>query len=417
MRNLHCLIQRTFLFFLFTSFIQVANAQMSLQLTPSSYNGYNVSCFGSQNGSINLTVTGGTSPFTYAWSNSATTEDLSLLPAGYYSVLVTDANSNTAQGQITLTEPQEFFVRLTPSEYTLSGHTFNISCAICYDGTITSSLTNGISPFTYLWDDATTTQNRSGLYEGSYKLTVSDNNGCKAEESVYLDAPERTDWQITGNTGTIPATNFVGTSDNVDLSFRTNNTEAMRIKANGSVVVNALSGNGNKYLVTDNNGKLAVAPLVPWEIGGNIVGSDASLGTNDAKDLIIETDGQERMRVAENGIVGIGVDPANETFNTSGYKLVVNGKIGVRQDLYVRSSGAWPDYVFKKDYRLFPLNELSSFIKENGHLPNMPPASEIEADGQAVGRIQLLQQEKIEELVLYILELEKRIKLLEAEKK
>ena len=336
MRNLRCFIQRTFLFFMFASVLQVANAQMSLQLTPSNYNGYNISCFGGQNGSIDLTVTGGTTPYTYLWSNEATTEDLSNLAAGYYSVRVTDANSNTAQAQITLTQPQAFGLRLEASEYTLNGNTFNISCAICYDGSITSETTNGITPFTYEWDNSSTTQNISGLYEGTYKLTVTDDNGCTDEETIYLDAPERTDWQMSGNTGSNPPTHFIGTTDAKDLSFKTNNAEALRITSGGKVKINSLIDNINysTVLVDENGQLLRVNPgtetdeekisALPWILGGNTIGTGSTfLGTRDEKALIFKTNsdnatsGGERMRITSGGKVGIGTNAPTQRFEVS----------------------------------------------------------------------------------------------------
>jgi len=66
-----------------------------LQLTTSNYNGYNIDCFGSNLGSINLTITGGAPPYTIRWSNDVTTEDQSGLPAGYYVVEVDDSDSLT----------------------------------------------------------------------------------------------------------------------------------------------------------------------------------------------------------------------------------------------------------------------------------------------------------------------------------
>ncbi|PIQ14751.1 MAG: hypothetical protein COW67_12080 [Flavobacteriales bacterium CG18_big_fil_WC_8_21_14_2_50_32_9] len=77
----------------------------------------------------------------------------------------------------------------------------------------------------------------------------------------------------------------------------------------------------------------------------------------------------------------------------------------------------FPDYVFNVDYSLMPLNELEKYIKENKHLPNIPTAKEVKENGLQVGDMQVKQMEKIEELTLYIIALEKRIKELEIMKK
>ena len=73
----------------------------------------------------------------------------------------------------------------------------------------------------------------------------------------------------------------------------------------------------------------------------------------------------------------------------------------------------FPDYVFESTYKLMPLNELEKYIKENKHLPNMPTAKEVEKNGADIAEINRLLVEKIEELTLYILEQDKRIKKLE----
>ena len=70
---------------------------------------------------------------------------------------------------------------------------------------------------------------------------------------------------------------------------------------------------------------------------------------------------------------------------------------------------AWPDYVFKKDYPLMPLNEVKAFIVANGHLPNVPTAKEIETDGVNLGEAAKTSMEKIEELTLYVIDLDEKL--------
>lgn len=75
----------------------------------------------------------------------------------------------------------------------------------------------------------------------------------------------------------------------------------------------------------------------------------------------------------------------------------------------------FPDYVFNKDYKLIPLNELETYIEDNKHLPNMPAAKEVETNGADLGEINRVLVEKVEELTLYMIALDKRMKTLEEE--
>ncbi|MDC6390953.1 LamG domain-containing protein [Maribacter sp. PR1] len=97
------------------------------------------------------------------------------------------------------------------------------------------------------------------------------------------------------------------------------------------------------------------------------------------------------------GKVGIG------TTIPGSYELAVNGEIRAKE-IKVETAN-WPDYVFDKEYPLQSLSQLQEFIKENGHLPNIPSAKIIETDGQNLGEMNRLLLEKIEELTIYILQL------------
>ena len=92
----------------------------------------------------------------------------------------------------------------------------------------------------------------------------------------------------------------------------------------------------------------------------------------------------------------------------SGYKMAVDGKL-ITEEVKVQLSGNWPDYVFKDDYDLPTLEEIQRHIDEKGHLPNIPSAKEVKANGIKVGEMNKLLLEKIEELTLYTLQQERRI--------
>ncbi|QHS56419.1 hypothetical protein GWR56_13055 [Mucilaginibacter sp. 14171R-50] len=108
------------------------------------------------------------------------------------------------------------------------------------------------------------------------------------------------------------------------------------------------------------------------------------------------------------GSVGIGtIAPP------TGYKLAVNGSV-IATAVTVQMYGEWPDYVFKKDYKLLPLTEVKNYIDRNQHLPDMPSEQEIAANGLNLGELSKVLTKKVEELTLYLIEKEKELNVLKA---
>ncbi|GHE75031.1 hypothetical protein GCM10011340_34840 [Roseivirga thermotolerans] len=127
--------------------------------------------------------------------------------------------------------------------------------------------------------------------------------------------------------------------------------------------------------------------------------------------------GGNRMIIDGMGKVGIGNSSPLYQLDVSGtsrftQKMIVEDDIESKKVKVTATPGSVPDYVFKPDYELRSLPELESYIKANSHLPNMPSAKEVEANGQDVGDMQLKLLEKIEELTLYIIEQNKEVKAL-----
>jgi large repetitive protein len=141
----------------------------------------NVLCNGNNTGSIDLSVTGGTSPYTYLWSNNSTIQDPLTLLAGTYSVTVTDSNGCTATTSATITEPSAVLA--------LSTTQVDVLCNGNNTGSIDLSVTGGTSPYTYLWSNNATIQDPLNLVAGTYSVTVTDTNGCTATTSATITEP------------------------------------------------------------------------------------------------------------------------------------------------------------------------------------------------------------------------------------
>ncbi|MFD0749238.1 hypothetical protein ACFQZS_03730 [Mucilaginibacter calamicampi] len=102
------------------------------------------------------------------------------------------------------------------------------------------------------------------------------------------------------------------------------------------------------------------------------------------------------------GNVGIG------TTDTRGYKLAVNGA-AIATSMNVMPSGTWPDFVFKKGYKVPTLTEVKNYIDMNQHLPDMPSADEVHTNGLDLGEMNRLLLKKVEELTLYLIEKDQQL--------
>ena len=141
-----------------------------------SISGNDVSCNGASTGSATVVAGGGTSPYSYIWSEGSVLAINDSLIAGNYSVTVTDANGCTINSSVMVSEPTSIVISTT---------VVNPACGAS-DGKITASVTGGTSPYSYLWNDSSTTSIITGLPAGSYSLTVTDFNGCEQSSVVGL---------------------------------------------------------------------------------------------------------------------------------------------------------------------------------------------------------------------------------------
>lgn len=159
--------------------VAVINYEAPLPLTLTS-SSTDVLCNGDATGSISLIVDGGISPFTYTWSdNSLSGASLTSLPSGNYEVTITDSLSETISETFIIQEPTALEgTTLSTSEVDTNGN-----------GSAVVSITGGVSPYTYLWNDSNnqTTPEAINLSAGDYNVVVTDANGCIFQEIVTVD--------------------------------------------------------------------------------------------------------------------------------------------------------------------------------------------------------------------------------------
>lgn len=158
----------------------------------------------------------------------------------------------------------------------------------------------------------------------------------------------------------------------------------------GSVAIGATDPLGQLYV---KNEDVAASALV--------IDQPASTGATYGLQIKVPNATTKAFSIEENG--------------TSQLQINGDGKMYAREVEVTLSS--FPDYVFGDKYELYPLSKLQQFIDKNHHLPNIPPAAEIDENGIGLGELGILQMEKIEELTLYLLQINERLEKVEAENK
>jgi len=178
------------------------------------------SCNGGANGGVNLTPSGGVSPYSYNWSNSTTNQNLTGVSAGTYTTTATDNAGCTASASFNLSEAST--LAANPS-------VTNTTCFYTNDGAIGLFTTGGLSPYTFNWSNGNTTDQLTNLAAGTYLLTITDANNCNKLETVVVNSP-----------------------DSLMLSLNTTNPTCFTT-ANGAISTQATGGSGTLTFAWSNN--------------------------------------------------------------------------------------------------------------------------------------------------------------------
>ena len=229
-----------------------------------------------------------------------------------------------------------------------------------------------------------------GSSSPAYKLTVVADNG----DGVLVAQP-----------GTVPPLYQDAVSIGIDGDeinvFGSAQYDKLHLQSNGGDVLIGENITSNSKLTVDgpdNNGSIAALELRSGSQKLLLDGNEIENNT-----------GPLHINAINGNPITIGTHQS-----ANGYQLTVKGKV-MAEEMRVQLQAEWPDYVFAEDYQLCSIPVLAKRIDELGHLPGMPSAAQIEQNGQHLGEIQIKLVEKIEELTLHIIALNKRIAALEAE--
>jgi len=202
-------------------------------------------CAGDSNGAVFITPNGN-GPFSTVWSTGDSTEDISGVPAGTYTVISTDANGCIVENNtVTVTQPDSISATAT---------VLDVQCDGDSTGSIDLTPTGGTAPYTFMWSNGSMDEDPSGLPVGSYTGMITDANGCMLESApiaiVATDSAPSADFSFTQSGGIITFTN-TGTSGatydwqfgDVNGSTSTDENPAFAYPADGNYSVTLITSN------------------------------------------------------------------------------------------------------------------------------------------------------------------------------
>lgn len=210
---------------------------------------FNPSCAGSANGSINISVSGGTGSYTYLWSNGATTEDLANLNAGTFKVTVTDSSGCSASAS---------YLLLNNVRIIQSGVITKASCRQT-NGGVNVTVSGGATPYSYSWDNGSVTEDLINVGPGTYRLTITDANGCTGQAAYVVT--ENNTVKITFTV--TPAGCFNEATGAIDITASGGTAPYTFSWQNGATTedLSGLVGGIYRVTVTDNAGCALLTPI------------------------------------------------------------------------------------------------------------------------------------------------------------
>ncbi|MCF0205912.1 MAG: SprB repeat-containing protein, partial [Bacteroidales bacterium] len=246
---------------------------MQIQLTPT-----DVSCFGSSDGAITASVTGGTMPYTYQWNASYQGTSLVNLNPFDYTLTVTDSNGCTSSASATVGEPMPLGINLSPTD---------VQCGNIL-GSIDANVTGGNPEYLYSWSNGyvTTSSRASALNVGNYTLTVSDARGCTATAATSINLSGHIDAQAV----VVSAPRCQGEMNGVVQAVSNMGTAPFLYMWNNGASTQSIMGLGEGFYsvsMTDVwgcSGSATVEVVAPASLSATIVATDARcFNTNDGK--------------------------------------------------------------------------------------------------------------------------------------
>ncbi len=239
----------------------------------------NESAAGSNDGSASVSTTGGTSPFTYLWSNGATLNSVNNLSPGSYSVTVNDSNGCADTNSFSILP---FTDTVITCNLILNVIIENESSLSANDGTAESVITNGTQPINYNWSNGETTQNISNLAPGNYSLTVSDSLECTDSVNFEILA-------------------FVDSTNSCDLSLEVITADETTVNGNNGFAGAIITNGTQPYIYNWSNGDTQqnIDSLAPGNYSLSVIDS---LGCTDSVDFVIlPFDPCNNLQVSVNG--------------------------------------------------------------------------------------------------------------------
>ena len=223
-------------------------------------------CTDDQNGALLANVTGGTPPYGYLWSTGDQNPNIDNIPAGNYSITVTDRNGCEQVGQIPLEAQSNLTGTIIPT---------NESCPEENDGQLSAQASGGVPPYNYSWSNGATGINITGLAPGTYGLTVTDNIGCSLTLSATVDeAPD-----LTLQVASTPITTCENNNGSATVTILDGVGPYTYLWSTGATTssIDQLSGGPYSVTVTDGNGCINTASVnidAPNLLNIGISGSD-----------------------------------------------------------------------------------------------------------------------------------------------